>query len=69
MTTEILFEVVDADEGGHAAVAAAHGIVTEANSVDELQARVRDAVACHFDPGQGPKLIRLHCVRDLVLAA
>jgi hypothetical protein len=31
---------------------------------------VRDAVACYFDdPATAPKLIRLHFVRDEVLAA
>ena len=29
----------------------------------------RDAVACHFDPAEKPKLIRLHCVLDEVIAA
>lgn len=69
MDTEILFEVVDADDGGYVAKAIGHGIATEADTMEELHARVRDAVACHFDAGQGPKLIRLHFVRDVVLAA
>jgi hypothetical protein len=30
---------------------------------------VKDAVGCHFDPGKGPKIIRLHYVRDEVVAA
>ncbi|MBS3780339.1 MAG: hypothetical protein KGY41_08075 [Desulfovermiculus sp.] len=29
----------------------------------------QDAVACHFDSSKGPKLIRLHFVRDEVIAA
>jgi hypothetical protein len=37
--------------------------------VPELRARVREAVHCHFDEGQAPKLIRLHFVRDEVIAA
>lgn len=69
MQTEVLFNVEEADEGGYIAVAAQHGIVTEADSIEELQDRVRDAVACHFDGPDKPKLIRLHFVRDVVLAA
>lgn len=68
METEVLFNVEEADEGGYVATAALHGIVTEGDSIEELQARVRDAVACHFDAAEKPKLIRLHFVSDVVLA-
>ena len=69
MDTEVLFNVEEADEGGYVATAGLHGIVTQADSVAELYAQVRDAVACHFDAANKPKLIRLHFVRDEVLAA
>ena len=46
-----------------------HGIVTQADSIEELHAQVRDAVACHFEVADKPKLIRLHFVRDKALAA
>jgi hypothetical protein len=29
---------------------------------------VRDAVACHFDQGQGPSILRLHFVKEEILA-
>ena len=51
------------------ATAPLHGIVTQADSIDDLHAQVRDAVACHFDPADKPELIRLHFVRDEGLAA
>jgi hypothetical protein len=69
MATEILFNVEESQEGGFVAASAGHGIVTEADSLDELRAQVRDAVACHFDEADRPKLIRLHFVRDEILAA
>ena len=69
MDTEVLFNVEEADEGGYVATAALHGIVTQGDTVEELHAQVRDAVACHFDAADKPKLIRLHFVRDEVLAA
>jgi hypothetical protein len=34
-----------------------------------LRSNVREAVACHFEEGQGPKVIRLHFVRDEVLTS
>ena len=42
---------------------------TQAETVEELRSRVREAVDCLFDdPAQAPGIIRLHFVRDEVLA-
>jgi len=65
--TEILFTVEDAPEGGFVARAVGHSIFTEANDLEELRQNVREAVECHFDDGETPKLIRLHIVREEVL--
>ncbi len=65
--TEILFTVEEAPEGGFTAKAAGQSICTEGDTLDELRQNVREAVECHFDDGQAPKLIRLHFVRDEVL--
>ncbi len=67
--TEIIFIVEEAPEGGYTARAAGESIFAEADSFEELHAEVRDAVHCHFDEGTAPKLIRLHFVRDEVIAA
>jgi hypothetical protein len=66
---EIIFVVEEAPEGGYSARAVGESIFTQAESVAELRVRARDAVQCHFDPGKAPKLIRLHFVRDEVIAA
>lgn len=66
---EIIFQIEEAPEGGYTAHALGHAIFTEGESLDELRDNVRDAVRCHFDEGAGPKVIRLHFVRDEVLAA
>lgn len=66
--TELLFLVEEADEGGYVARAIGASIFTEAETLEELRTNVRDAVACHFDPGELPRLIRLHFVRDEVLS-
>lgn len=67
--TEIVFVVDEAPEGGYTARALGESIVTEADSLAELRAMVQDAVRCHFDEGGAPKVIRLHFVRDEVLAS
>ncbi len=65
---EIVFVVDEAPEGGFTARAVGESIFTEDNTLDELRANVRSAVECHFDEGQAPKVIRLHIVRDEILA-
>ena len=57
--TEILFVVEEAPEGGFFARADGYSIFTQADTLDELRQNVREAVECHFDDGQAPKLIRL----------
>jgi hypothetical protein len=66
---EIIFAIEDAPEGGYVAHALGHSIFTEADTLDALRESVRDAVRCHFDEGDRPKVIRLHFVREEVIAA
>ena len=65
---EIIFEVTEAVEGGYDARALGHGIHTQGESWDALEAMVQDAVLCHFDDGCAPRVIRLHLVKQEVLA-
>ncbi len=65
---ELIFLVEDAPEGGFSARALGHSIFTEADTLEELRINVRDSVQCHFDEGKAPKVIRLHFVREEVLA-
>jgi hypothetical protein len=67
--SEIVFVVEEAPEGGYIARAVGESIVTEADNLAQLHERTREAVRCHFDEGKAPKLIRLHYVRDEVIAA
>jgi hypothetical protein len=69
MAKEVLFLVEDAAEGGYVARALGYSIFTEADSWEELKSAIRDAVQCHFDEGEHPDLIRLHAVREEVVAA
>ncbi len=67
--SELHFIVEEAPEGGFVARAVGADIFTEADSLEDLHAQVRDAVHCHFDEGKTPSLIRLHITREEVLAA
>jgi len=55
--------------GGYTARALGASIFTEADTLADLHVEVRDAVRCHFEDGQAPKIIRLHFVRDEVISA
>ncbi len=68
-STEVIFEVTDAAEGGYDARALGYGIFTQGEDWDDLKSMVRDAVLCHFDGAEVPRVVRLHLVRDEVLAA
>jgi hypothetical protein len=67
--TEIHFVVEESPEGGYIARAVGADIFTEADDLAGLRAQIRKAVACHFDEGQRPPLIRLHISREEVFAA
>ena len=65
-----IFFVVDEDlEGGFSARALNASIYTQAETVEELHRQVREAVQCHFEPADMPKVIRLHFVREELIAA
>ena len=66
---EIIFLVEESPEGNFEARALGHSVFTEAKTFDELKTMVQDAVCCHFDEAARPSFIRLHQVRDEVIAA
>jgi hypothetical protein len=66
---ELIFLVEEAPEGGFTARALGASIFTEADRVADLHDKVRDAVRCHFEEGQLPRVIRLHFVREEVIGA
>ncbi|KPJ54262.1 MAG: 2-oxoisovalerate dehydrogenase [Planctomycetes bacterium DG_58] len=65
--SELLFVVEQAPEGGYTAQAAGASIFTEADTLDELRDGIRDAVRCHFDESERPRVIRLHFVSEEVI--
>ena len=66
---EIVFLVEDDPDGGYTARALGESIFTQAEDLDSLKKMIRDAVDCHFTEEQKPKVIRLHIVRDEVIAS
>ncbi len=65
---EIFFLVEEDIEGGYVAKAIGESIVTQSDSLSDLKEMIKDAVKCHFDIQQLPKIIRLHFVRDEVIS-
>ena len=67
--SEIIFAVQESPEGGYEARALGYSIYTQADTLEELKGILRDAVRCHFEPESGPRVIRLHLVKDEVIPA
>ncbi|OGO40061.1 MAG: 2-oxoisovalerate dehydrogenase [Chloroflexi bacterium RBG_16_56_8] len=67
MSSEIIFLVEQAPEGGYSAKALGYSIFTDADTWDELKTAVQDAVRCHFEENERPSIVRLHVVQDEVL--
>jgi hypothetical protein len=69
--SELVFEVVQEFDGGFCAECLTDTILTEANTWEQLRRNVLDVVrAFYFDqPEKMPSAIRLHLVRDGVLAS
>lgn len=68
MDKEIVFLVEEAPEGGFIARALGHSIFTESDSLDTIREEIKDAVRCHFDEEQLPRIIRLHFIKEEVVA-
>jgi predicted RNase H-like HicB family nuclease len=65
---EIVFDVTEDAEGGFTAEAIGESIFTQADSWEELRANVKEAVQAFYFDSAPPRAIRLHLVRDEVLA-
>lgn len=65
---ELVFTVTQEADGGFVAEALGESIVTQADTWEELRANVREAVAAFYFDRPAPSRLRLHLVRDEVLA-
>ncbi|MGA9753194.1 MAG: 2-oxoisovalerate dehydrogenase [Acidobacteriota bacterium] len=66
---ELIFLVEEDPEGGFTARALGESIFTEGESWEEVKKKVQEAVECHFEGrSDRPGMVRLHLVRDEVMA-
>jgi len=65
---ELIFEVTQEVDGGYCAECLTHDIFTQADTWDELRLNVREAVRAYCFDQPTPERVRLHLVRDEVLA-
>jgi predicted RNase H-like HicB family nuclease len=65
---EIVFAITQESDGGFVAECLSHDIVTQADTWDALRANVSEAVDAYFFDTAKPSRIRLHFVRDEILA-
>jgi predicted RNase H-like HicB family nuclease len=64
---EIIFEIIQEEDGGYVAESLGESIFTQADTWQELRANVRDAVSAYYFDRIKPETIRLHLIRDEVL--
>lgn len=65
---DLVFEVTEESDGGFVAECLTEAIFTQADTWENLRSNVREAVAAFFADQDQPASIRLHLVRDEVLA-
>lgn len=65
---EIVFSITQEADGGYVAECLGYDIVTEASDWESLRANVAEAVSAYFFDEPKPSSVRLHLVRDEVLA-
>ena len=66
---EVVFEVTQEADGGFVAECLTESIFTQADTWDELRRHVREAVDAFYFDRPKPASIRLHLIRDEVLAS
>ena len=69
MRNEIIFIIEESQEMGYEARALDFSIYTEADTIKELKTMIKDAVQCHFEEKDMPKIVRLHYIKEEIMAA
>ena len=67
--SKIIFEVTQEADGGYVAECLTESIFSQTDTWEQLRDEVQDAVAGFYFDRHKPELIRLHLMRDEVLAA
>ena len=66
---EIVFSVTQEADGGFTAECLSHDIFTEGDTWEQLRTNVQEAVSAYFFDQPKPDRVRLHLVRDELLAS
>jgi hypothetical protein len=66
---ELVFEVTQEADGGFVAECLSESIFTQADTWNELRQNVQEAITAFYFDQPHPAAVRLHLVRDEVLAA
>ena len=69
MSSEIIFVVHEAEEGGFCTRALGYSIFTQGDTWEELRTNVVEAVKGFYFDSKPPRRLRLHLVRDEVVLA
>lgn len=65
---ELVFEITQESDGGFVAEVLGESIITQADTWEELRTNVREAVKAFYFDRPAPLRLRLHLVRDEVIA-
>jgi hypothetical protein len=65
---ELIFEITQEPDGGYTAEALGESIFTQGDTWEDLRSNVREAVEAFYFDSPKPASIRLHLVRDEMLA-
>lgn len=65
---EIVFSITQEADGGFVAECLSQDIFTQGDTWDELRTNVKEAVSAYFFDQSKPTAIRLHLVRDELVA-
>ena len=65
---EIVFEITQESDGGFCAECLTESIFTQGDTWDELRANIKEGVEAFYFDRPKPASIRLHLVRDEMLA-
>lgn len=66
---ELVFEVTQEEDGGYCAECLTENIFTQGDTWEAVRQNVQEAVRAYFfDQPKAPRRIRLHLVRDEILA-
>lgn len=68
MVKEIIFQIEESVDGGYEARAIGYSIFTEGETYEEVKINIKEAIRCHFEEDEIPGIIRLHLVKDEVMA-